>query len=304
MLNKKHAEMKKLNFLAILSFMFVTVGLLSSCQKEDANKSEDLNRVLKNAVVYDCHECVETWMDTRVTFDATHFIPQSPLGHMPENLYLDVYNDATTVYFRLYRLDGATIGRLQIGVNQTAIIFNPAVTEYSWTQPLPMGWAACDKINIFLIVGGVGQYVGHANFCEDYYFRDICETFECEGPTETAWVAGTRYVQKGNWATYTTYEAGATRNIYAGQNMLAGTAHFSEIVNGEVTIHFSLVDGWIFNNVEESLKIMTYNSTPPAMNPAPGQFTYKYDATGNSFSVTLPAAPYYGIHMDLMHCEY
>lgn len=296
--------MKKLNILALLSFMFVTVGLLSSCQKDEASKSEELNAVQKNAVVYDCNECVETWADTRVTFDATHFVPQGLSGgsQYPVNLYLDIYNDATTIYFKLYRLEGATIGYLQIG-NQMPMNFNPPVTEYTWSQPLPMDWNPCDKIELKLIVGGVGQYVGHANFCEFYYFRDICETYECEGPTETAWVAGTRYVEKGNWATYTEYVPNTTVNIYAGQHNLAGTAHFSAVVNGEVTITFSLVDGWIFNEVEESLKIMPYWDTPPAKNPAPGQFTYKYDATGNTYTVTVPEAMYYGIHLDLMHCE-
>lgn len=301
---QKRTAMKKLNLLALLSVMFMTVGLLSSCQKEDPNKSEDLNAVQKNAVVYDCHECVETWMDTRVTFDATHFIPQSSLGHMPENLYLDVYNDATTVYFRLYRLDDATIGYLQIG-NQTAMNFDPPVTEYMWSQPLPMGWEACGKIEIKLIVGGVGQYVGHANFCEFYYFREVCEdNYECDGPSETAWAEGPRYTEKGNWAMYTEYRANTSVKIWAGQHNLAGTVHFSEVVDGQVTLHFELVDGWMFKNVQESLKIMTYTGIPPAKNPAPGQFSYKYDATGNTFSVTLPAAEYYGIHLDLMHCEY
>ncbi|RME10345.1 MAG: hypothetical protein D6804_04610, partial [Aquificota bacterium] len=47
----------------------------------------------------------------------------------------------------------------------------------------------------------------------------------------------------------------------------------------------------------ESLHIQGYSTTPPARNPAPGQFEFKYNATGQSWTATVPYYPYYGIHL-------
>lgn len=114
---------------------------------------------------------------------------------------------------------------------------------------------------------------------------------------ETAWTAGTRFVNPGNWATYTSYAPGVV-NIYAGQNNLAGTATFSSVsVNNEVVITIDLANGWELNAEKtETVKIQGYSSVPPASNPAPGSFTtYK----GESLTITVPAFDYYGIHLDV-----
>jgi hypothetical protein len=110
---------------------------------------------------------------------------------------------------------------------------------------------------------------------------------------ETAWATGSRYVSRGNWATYTTYAAGSV-NLYAGQNMLAGTATMSEVSNGMVTITIALNEGWSFQNVGEPVKVQGYNVAPTG-NPSPGRFATK----SSSLSVTVPAANYYGIHLDV-----
>lgn len=127
---------------------------------------------------------------------------------------------------------------------------------------------------------------------------------------ETAWAAGTRYVSRGNWATYTSY-AGTEKTVtlYAGQTMEAATVKL-EPANGNVKITITLNAGWIFDNStldKENVKIQPYTATPPASNPAPGLFANKYIAPSSPFSVAIPATnhlgtPYkfFGIHADLL----
>lgn len=121
---------------------------------------------------------------------------------------------------------------------------------------------------------------------------------ECTPPPtcyeeDTAWGAGTRYVTRGNWATYTTYKANETVNIYAGQSKFAGTATMSAVSNGKVTISISLNSGWSLQEVSNPVKIQGY-SVAPSGNPSPGRFTSK----GTSLTVTVDAANFYGIHLD------
>jgi hypothetical protein len=119
----------------------------------------------------------------------------------------------------------------------------------------------------------------------------------CEWVGETAWAAGTRYVTRGNWATYTPYVAGSTVTLFAGQTMEAGTVTFSAPDgDGNVTITIELNDGWRLEDVEEAVKIQGYDSPPPPQNPAPGLFTtYK----GNDLEVTVPAYAFYGVHVNV-----
>lgn len=120
---------------------------------------------------------------------------------------------------------------------------------------------------------------------------------------ETAWAAGTRYVQKGNWATYTPYSGGEkTVDIFAGQHIYVGTAKFTENVDKTVTITINLKNGAAFTDVQENLKIQGYDSGSKSLtkNPAPGKFTtYKGTITGGSATVTVPQYAYYGIHLDV-----
>lgn len=126
-------------------------------------------------------------------------------------------------------------------------------------------------------------------------------TRDCTPPptcyeTESAWASGTRYVTRGNWATYTTYVPGGnTVNVYAGQNKLAGRATFSAVNNGKVTITITMDQYWSLQNVSNPVKIQEYNAIPAAGNPSPGRFSSK----GSSLTVVMPAAPYYGIHLDV-----
>jgi hypothetical protein len=122
------------------------------------------------------------------------------------------------------------------------------------------------------------------------------ENGECEWIGETAWAAGSRYVNRGNWATYTPYVADSTVILYAGQTMEAGTVHFSAVDgDGNILITITLNAGWQLEDVYESVKIQGYN-TAPSGNPAPGLFTtYK----GEELSVTVPAYNFYGVHLNV-----
>jgi hypothetical protein len=129
----------------------------------------------------------------------------------------------------------------------------------------------------------------------NYSFSRTCvvEAPKCY-KDDTAWGAGTRYVARGNWATYTTYVADGLVNLYAGQNKWAGVVTTSAIIDGNVTITVTLNDGWSLQEVSNPVKIQGYTA-PPSGNPSPGRFTSK----GSSLTVTVPAAKYYGIHLDV-----
>ncbi len=117
---------------------------------------------------------------------------------------------------------------------------------------------------------------------------------------ETAWAAGSRYVQPGNWATYTPYVAGSTVDLLAGQTMQAGAVYFSALEGGMVTIAILLNGGWRFApDNPESVKVQDYTDAPSG-NPAPGQFDHKAADIAGSFAVmVVPENNFYGIHVDV-----
>ena len=151
--------------------------------------------------------------------------------------------------------------------------------------------------------------------CDDVCYEWICETAwadnECSKDAEPG---SLRYVQRGNWATYVQYD-GEFKDVslYAGQDIEVGWVLFYpqgdevKIVIGlfteEVGGYPNAVIGWEFCPVEENVKIDGFNSLDDAKvnrqgNPIPGQFPYKYDATGTEITVTVPKFEYYGIHVE------
>jgi hypothetical protein len=117
--------------------------------------------------------------------------------------------------------------------------------------------------------------------------------------SETAWGAGTRYVSKGNWATYSHATSSTNSNVnltagvklFAGQTTDIGTAK----LDGDKII-ITLKNGWELVPNTDAVKIQGYNSTPAAKNPAPGQFsTYK----GSSLTPSVASFKFYGIHLDV-----
>ena len=125
---------------------------------------------------------------------------------------------------------------------------------------------------------------------------------------ETAWAAGSRYNDQGNWATYVSY-AGVekTVDVFAGQTMLAGTATFSAPVAGQVTITINLANGFIFYqsdplNPTENLKVQDY-AVAPSGNPSPGLFDWKkvIDMGETSTTTTVPSNNFYDVHLDVAY---
>jgi hypothetical protein len=126
---------------------------------------------------------------------------------------------------------------------------------------------------------------------------------------ETAWAAGARYVNRGNWATYTPYTTKPVI-LYAGQTMNAGSVSFSTPVDNVVTIEVTLNAGWRFalqpvgENPDMSpiydnnLKVQDY-SVKPSGNPAPGLFLWKKVCNGSVCTIDVPKNNYYGVHVDV-----
>lgn len=126
---------------------------------------------------------------------------------------------------------------------------------------------------------------------------------------ETAWAAGTRYVSRGNWATYTSYSGVAkTVTLFAGQTYVAGTVNFSVPVAGEVTITITLNPGFRFaldpilgeeDTFDNNVKVQDYATPPPAVNPAPGLFAWKKVALTSPTTIKVPVNNFYGVHVDV-----
>jgi hypothetical protein len=126
----------------------------------------------------------------------------------------------------------------------------------------------------------------------------------CEWTDETGWAAGERYVERGNWATYTEYEGEEkTVDLVAGRYLKAGTVHFSAVADGYVTITITLNDeaDWIFEDVEENVKIQGYTFAPTE-SPSPGRFEHKdyADADQSTYVIVVPKNEFYGVHVNVM----
>lgn len=127
---------------------------------------------------------------------------------------------------------------------------------------------------------------------ESLEMRGYCES-KCY-QEETAWGDGCNYSKKGGWATYSKYGANHCVTLWGGQNINVGTACFSCVNNGKVTITIQLACGWELAPGKESVKIEKYSSAP-CEKPVPGKFTYK----GSCLTVEVDAACFYGIHLDV-----
>jgi hypothetical protein len=186
-------------------------------------------------------------------------------------------------------VDGYTvvIEQVYFGIGNDArkFTFDPGIT-YASPLPAPLNPS-----------GELGD-ISHTFFC--YNFVEEEEEEECEWIGETAWAYGPRYVETGNWATYTPYPGdGGSVEIFAGQTMLAGTATFADNGDGTVTISIVLDAGWRFEENEDSddnVMVQDYDEAPSG-NPAPGLFDHKGYATGSTFDITVPLNNFYGIHL-------
>jgi len=241
-----------------------------------------------------------------------------------DNLYVtyETTGDWRLEEVQLYVLDDEPTERLIPGQAPYKSGNISYVTSYTFVVPFDgLGFeAVCDETMLWLqahaavvkIVDGVvvqsetaygGDITDPSN---GSWYGNITYVVQCcnggepcyEFMDETAWAAGTRYVSRGNWATYTPYMANSTVTLYAGQTMNVGTVHFSAVVNGEVTITINLTGDWEFAPVDENVKIQDY-ATAPSGNPSPGLFAWKGTADGRSFSIEVPENIFYGVHADV-----
>ena len=117
---------------------------------------------------------------------------------------------------------------------------------------------------------------------------------------ETAWSAGSRYVTRGNWATYTRYTGEAMAvTLYAGRTMPAGMVTFAQPSGGMVEICVVLEAGFRFDpDTDASVKVQGYAAAPSG-NPSPGLFAHHFDAEASPFCLVIPQDSFYGVHVDV-----
>jgi hypothetical protein len=168
------------------------------------------------------------------------------------------------------------------------------ILSFTVTQALT-GNAACTPYAISAEYSGAGPQAGTGSGSDVYNIYGYCQ--DCIWIGESAWGAGTRYVNPGNWGTYTAYAVGSVP-LLAGQTMNAGTVSFSPIVAGKVTVIVALNAGWRFADVKDNVKIQGYGAAPTTK-PVPGKFASKSKATGSTWSVQVPANNYFGVHVDV-----
>jgi hypothetical protein len=151
------------------------------------------------------------------------------------------------------------------------------------------------------LVAPGGKGISHVTFC--YNDPDLCYQ------ENSAWTSGPRYVNKGNWAMYSSrseLESGVVIIADGGSNPTnVGTAKLI-YVNGTPTIDIVLTGGAIFyydvNDplYDDNLKVQDYEYAPKRA-PSPGQFAWKAAiAVGaTQGSIVVPENNFYGIHLDV-----
>ncbi len=237
-----------------------------------------------------------------------------------KEVYVDVYNTSTELIYYVYT-EGTTFKYLLL--DGVEVVTDKEISTYEHTVLLgefDEDWFACDNHELKIEVyrqnkrgKGAGQY---AKFETYYELVGVCQG--CEIRTESAWADGRRYIENGNWATYTEFVDGAKVAIFAGKDILVGYVTLSMVsavdIYNEPTdetfqdLNFELINGWTLEDVNENVKIEGYDEAPLSGNPAPGQFElYKetlggLDSWGISFGVEKHWK-YFGIHLDVEICE-
>lgn len=241
---------------------------------------------------------------------------------------VEVYNDETTVYItastvgtdwylmQSHLIVGATPASLGVGKN-------PAPGKFPY------------KMSHNPVLQVVTYEFDIASLPNSFYFafHAVVVRLDEMGTVlqgETAWACGTRFVSKGNWATYSgpytiqqcvdddifeddecyspeTGWAGSTAgsgNAWwyyfdtsgpATQAIYAGQKLTDGTINYNAGVLTINLGSMILQNVSEPVKIQAYSSIP-VKRPAAGLFTtYK----GNQLQVNVGSANYFAIHLDV-----
>lgn len=308
--------MKALRLMAVISVMGVAACVATACTKEAQEPIREV--VSKKRVV---GETIQYCGDVKtVDFLAGQFIQAGSVivGNDENNLYVtfSTTNGWEMKETHLYVGDGTDLtnagGSPAPGQFPYKENHSPRVTTYTYTIPLIdlppcmiiAAHAAVEKWVDGQLVDaqtawGNGEKIGKSWAMKFEYCKQECRDVPPTDPCyqdETAWAAGTRYVSKGNWATYTPYIGQTEVKIFAGQHYEVGSVSFSSVINGKVTIAIELKNGWALNSSSESVKIQGYTQKPLPKNPAPGSFdSYK----GTNLTVEVDAYNFYGIHLDV-----
>lgn len=214
---------------------------------------------------------------------------------------LEIFNATSTTYFTFTPTNFDPNAVVTLSVNGSNYTNFYSVIRPTSIRSYVDGLGPC--VNSFTFTATIGNLTASGSY-----------TFECccWGDSETAWSAGSRYTQRGNWATYTPYTIGQTitKTLLAGKTNNAGSVKFEPDGNN-VKITVTMTGNWGFNPDEtENVKIQDY-AVAPSGNPAPGQFAYKYFAENAKpspykYIAIVPANNFYGVHIDVVQgivCE-
>lgn len=301
----------------IAVFALAVVATFSSCTKDDDLIRKNENNSQRSAFNVS-EECVETftlWAGNK---------PQTAVGEVV------VSNDDDFIYINFIVNEPWLLTETHVDIQTAAQIKRGAPGKYNSNEYLvssgqtsalyqiPLNFDFGTTIYILAhaaVVNSVtladetaygGEYVNRKPWYNMITFtvkEDCLTNYPPDCETETAWAAGTRYVNPGNWATYTTYE-GAYKEVvlFAGQTREAGLVEFSAPVNGLVTITITLNAGWSFQDVSENVKIQDYSDAPSG-NPSIGLFDHKGTSNSSTFSIHVPVNNFYGVHADVQFCQ-
>jgi len=300
---------KPLIFIAVLSFFIV------SCQKENYEitpQAETELFSLKNVSAgnYDIN-ATHSYVDGATTL--TFVIDQSGAQDISHMLFQLV--DCNGEYLTINNVTSVTVNGiewtddelLKSTTGRTGCEFD---NNFSFIKLDNFNFDGGEVTVVITFSGKVESLdykIKSATNCFDFsYVTDLCGDEKCyEFDGETAWAGSLRYNTRGNWATYVDLKSnGNTVTLYAGRTVEVGTASFSDVVDGKISISIELSGDWIFAEsemgvaVNENIKIQDYSSKPSG-NPSPGLFAHKATATGKTYVIEVPASNFYGIHLDV-----
>jgi hypothetical protein len=314
--------MNKVLSIMVLTTVFAVLAILTGCQEQPATMSEESNSQIQlNAsvepVLYDSWKSGDAASECEQAGGCGDFAwkvdASAPDGD---------YDTSTDQYGNIPVVGGPTITisnsdgqifdwSISEGYEVCAVIVKASTKALVYNYP--DGSSSDTDLNSVVKTEAVYDENGNLITPETYY--DVSHVTFCFNKTdggdcyqeETAWAAGNRYTQRGNWATYTPYPGdGNSVNIFAGKTTLVGTATFADNGDNTVTITIDLTGGAIFyydlNDLvaDENLKVQNYD-TAPSGNPSPGTFDSKatFDVGSTSGSIIVPLNNFYGIHLDI-----
>ena len=311
--------MKKLLYISIISVIAFSLG---SCSQEN---DEMLATDLKSTATT-CQP-----VNTPITYELVFRDIVNPPNYFYPVGNIVVSHDATNLFITVKASFGfvPTAGNIDIGFFKTLPLVRPdhelfvyhfdaSGSQFELTLPLDgitfeddpadlNGFDCGEQIKMIIHVSAFNSSSDavdswawtHINVGSLTAWYKYIGYTPCCCSDETAWAAGTRYLTKGNWATFTPYVPGTTVDLFAGQTFLAGTVTFGEVIDGMVALDFTLFEGFSLRN-PEAIKIEDYEVAPLGVKPVVGSFAYKFETLED---ISVPAANFYGIHLDLFKCQ-